>query len=259
MRNADDSDDRAVLFTVHENVGHVELNRPEVYNALDVGLARGLESALQEADRDDQVRAVVLSGRGKAFCAGGDIKAMAVSAEPAAMVKDLVEASHRVVRTLVGLRKPVVAAVHGSAAGAGLGYACAADLVVAGSSARFLSAFIAIGLTPDSSTSWFLPQIVGLRRALELTMLNRVLTAREAMEWGLVSSVHADEDVRAAGLDLAAKLAAAPSLAMSGTRRLVREASNRRLDQHLDLEAASIVSMAATPEARRLLSALAAR
>jgi 2-(1,2-epoxy-1,2-dihydrophenyl)acetyl-CoA isomerase len=254
-----DSRDAAVLYTVSEGVGHLELNRPAVHNALDLDLVRTLESHLHAADQDDDVRALLLSGRGRAFCAGGDVKAMAASDDLPAMIGELVEGSHRAVLALSASTKPVVAAVHGTAAGAGLGYACAADLVVAGTSARFLSAFIGIGLSPDSSTSWFLPQIVGLHRALELTMLNRVLTAQEALDWGIVNAVHADEEVLAAGLQLARRLAAAPPAGLSGTRRLVRTVASRDLGEHLRRESAGIVSAAATPEVRRLLTELTAR
>jgi 2-(1,2-epoxy-1,2-dihydrophenyl)acetyl-CoA isomerase len=253
------TDTAPVLLTVADGVAHIELNRPEAFNAANLPLALALEGAALQADRDESVRAVLLSGRGKAFCAGGDVKEMAVAGDAQAMVAELAEASHRAVRAVVALDKPVVAVVHGSAAGAGLGYACAADIVLAGESAKFLSAFIGIGITPDSGTSWFLPQIVGLRRALELTMLNRVLSASEALEWGLVTTVHPDETVLAAGRTLAQKLAAGPADALGATRRLVRDAVDRTLDEHLDAEAKSITAMVTTDEAQALVRAFANR
>ena len=248
-----------VLYSVADGVAHIELNRPEVFNAVDLTLCNALERAFREAGRDESVRVVLLSGRGKAFCAGGNVKAMAAAGDTQAMVAELAGASHEAVRAMVALDKPVVAAVHGSAAGAGLGYTCAADLVVAGESTKFLSAFIGIGITPDSGTSWFLPQIVGTRRALELTMLNRVLSAEQALDWGLVTAVHPDESVHAAGLALAQKLAAGPAVALGMTRRLVRDAADRTLDEHLDAEAPSITALVTSPEAQALVRAFAAR
>jgi 2-(1,2-epoxy-1,2-dihydrophenyl)acetyl-CoA isomerase len=253
------TDTAPVLVSVADGVAHLELNRPAFFNAVDLPLCTALEEALLEAGRDESVRVVLLSGRGKAFCAGGDVKAMAAASDTAGMVSALAEASHSAVRAMVALDKPVVAAVHGSAAGAGLGYTCAADLVVAGESTKFLSAFIGIGITPDSSTSWFLPQVVGLRRALELTMLNRVLSAREALDWGLITAVHPDDAVLDAARALALKLAAGPAAALGKTRRLVRDAFDHTLDEHLDAEAASIAHFVMTEEAQSLVRAFANR
>jgi 2-(1,2-epoxy-1,2-dihydrophenyl)acetyl-CoA isomerase len=248
-----------VLLTVADGVAHIELNRPESFNAANLALTEALERALLKAAEDESVRVVLLSGRGKAFCAGGDVKAMSVAEDTGAMVSALAEGSHRAVRAMVALDKPVVAAVHGSAAGAGLGYVCAADIVLAGESARFLSAFIGIGVTPDSGTSWFLPQIVGVRRALELTLLNRVLSAQEALDWGLVTAVHPDDAVLETARALARKLAAGPAVALGKTRRLVRDAADRTLDEHLDVESPSISALVTSPEAQALVRAFASR
>jgi 2-(1,2-epoxy-1,2-dihydrophenyl)acetyl-CoA isomerase len=248
-----------VLSTHADGVAHVELNRPEAFNAANLPLADALEAALLAAAKDESVRVVLLSGRGKAFCAGGDVKAMAAADDAPAMVATLAEASHRAVRALAVLEKPVVAAVHGSAAGAGLGYACAADIVLAGESAKFLSAFIGIGVSPDSGTSWYLPRIVGLRRALELQLLNRVLTAEEARDWGIVTAIHPDGEVHAAALALAQRLAAGPAAALGRTRRLLHDSLDRTLDAQLDEEAAGIVHFVGTPEAQALVKAFGSR
>ncbi len=253
------TDSPPVLTSIADGVAHIELNRPESFNALSVALASALAEAVLEAGSAEGVRVVLLSGRGRAFCAGGDVKAMAAAGDPGRMVHELVTASHRAITALAELAKPVVAVVHGSAAGAGLGYACAADLVLAGESAKFLSAFTGIGLSPDSSTSWQLPRMVGLRRALELTLLNRVLTAQEALEWGLVTRVLPDEEVLKAGQELARNLAAGPALALGRTRRLVRDGVDRRLVEQLQAEAAEITELVTTDEARALVRAFAHR
>lgn len=245
-----------VEYAVQDGVAHVELNRPEAYNAVDLELADGLHAAMQRAGSDPSVRAVLLSGRGNSFCSGGDVKAMASADDPETFVRRLAAASNRAVLAMESLGKPITAAVHGSAVGAGLGYVCAADLVVAAESARFLSAFTTVGLTPDSGASWFLPRLVGTRRALELTLLNRVLTAAEALEWGLVNTVCPDELLGKVADDVTRRLAAGPS-ASGPARGLVRSAADRSLAEHLDAEGASIAAMAGTEDARRLLAAFA--
>lgn len=249
----------AVEYSVSDGVARVELNRPEAYNAVDVALADGLSLAMRDAGSDPSVRAVLLSGRGSAFCAGGDVKAMAAAEDPKAFVGDLAAASNRAVVAMQALEKPIVAAVQGSAAGAGLAYACAADLVVAAESARFLSAFTGVGLTPDSGASWFLPRLVGARRALELTLLNRVLSAAEALQWGLVTAVCADDALSEAAAGLALQLADGPTEALGRTRRLVLSSLDRSLAQHLEVEGTSIAAMAHTETSRRLLAAFRVR
>lgn len=251
--------DNLVLTSVINGVAHLELNRPEAFNAADEAACRALESAVIAAGNNDEARVVLLSGRGKAFCAGGDVKAMADADDPAAMINALAEASHRVVRQLEQLDKPVLAVVHGSAAGAGLGYACAADIVLSSETAKFLPAFIAIGVSPDSGNSWYLPRIVGLRRAMEMMLLNKVLTASEALEWGLVNAIHPDSEVLDAGLALATRLAAGPTTALGRTRRLIRDGSTRSLSQQLDAEAASITDMITTFPAPNLIRKFAGR
>jgi len=256
----DDSKPTDLVISTHaDGVAHLELNRPEAFNAANLPLADALEAALTAAAEDESVRAVLLTGRGKAFCAGGDVKAMAAADDTPAMVSALAEASHRAVRALAALEKPVVAAVHGSVAGAGLGYACGADIVLAGASTKFLSAFIGIGVSPDSGTSWYLPRIVGLRRALELQLLNRVLSAEEARDWGIVTAIHPDDEVHAAGQALAQRLAAGPAAALGRTRRLLQDSLDRTLDEHLDQEAAGIIHFVGTPEAQALVAAFGNR
>lgn len=156
-------------------------------------------------------------------------------------------------------KKPVVAGVQGAAAGAGLALTLASDLVVAGGSAKFLCAYTAIGLTPDCGTSWLLPQAVGLQRALQLTLTNRALTAAEAQQWGVVTQTCADDQVAATARAVADALAAGPARALGLSRKLLRSARTRSLDEHLDLEAASISAMGTTPEAEALVEHFAGR
>ncbi|QLQ09930.1 MAG: enoyl-CoA hydratase/isomerase family protein [Nocardioidaceae bacterium] len=251
--------DPAVLTTLIDGVAHIELNRPQAYNAADTAACAALADAVTAAQADEQAKVILLTGRGRAFCAGGDVKAMADAQEPAHMIYELAEASHRAVRAMSALTKPLIAAVHGSAAGAGLGYVCAADIVLAGESTKFLTAFIAIGVSPDSGVSWHLSRIIGHHRALEMMLLNRVLTASEAHDWGLVTSVYPDDAVQDTGLELAKRLAAGPFDALGKTRRLAHESFKRTLDDHLDAERDSITSLIEGDAAQQLIAKFAGR
>ncbi len=147
------------------------------------------------AAADDDVKVVLLSGRGRAFCAGGDVKMMAAADNVAETVHELATAAHQAVLALTQLPKPVVAAVHGSVAGGGVGLICAADLLLAGESTKFVAAYPGIAVTPDCSLSWALQRIIGERRALEFLLLNQPISATKAHDWGLVTEVHADGNV----------------------------------------------------------------
>jgi 2-(1,2-epoxy-1,2-dihydrophenyl)acetyl-CoA isomerase len=149
----------------------------------------------------------------------------------------------------------VVAAVHGSAAGAGLGLVGASDLVVAGESTKFVMAYTGVGLTPDGSSSWFVPRLVGLRRALELTLTNRVLSAAEALEWGLITSVVPDDDVKTEATALAERVAAGPREAQAAAKRLLHTSLEETLETHLAREADAIVAAATSDESKEGLAA----
>lgn len=249
-----------VAYNVAHGVAHIELNRPDAFNALDIPLALALRDAVAEAAADDDVKVVLLSGRGRAFCAGGDVKMMANAQSVAETVHELATAAHQGILALRQLPKPVVAVVHGSVAGGGVGLTCAADLLLAGQSTKFVAAYPGIAVTPDCSLSWALPRIIGERRALEFMLLNRPISAAQALDWGLVTEVHADETVHAAGLVLAQTLASGPAAAALGrTRLLVRNSANRALASHLDVEAESISDFAATSESQELVRAFTKR
>lgn len=244
-----------VLYDVRDGVATVELNRPEVSNALDLATCTALLEALGSAAADDAVRGVLLLGRGKLFCAGGDVAAMAAAEDRTGFLQELADAAHEAVLALDALEKPVVAGVQGAAAGAGLALTLSADLVVAGESARFLTAYTAIGLTPDTGLSWLLPQAVGLKRALELTLTNRRLSAAEAVEWGVVTATCPDDAVVETARALAEKVAAGPAYALGQSRALLRSARTRSLADQLDLEARTIAAAGTTAEAGSLIDA----
>jgi 2-(1,2-epoxy-1,2-dihydrophenyl)acetyl-CoA isomerase len=227
-----------IRLEVRDGVAHLMLHRPDAANGISLALARDLDAATRSIEHDAGVRAVLLTGAGARFCGGGDVKEFAAHAE------HLHPAVERLVRGV-----PVVAAVQGSAAGAGLGLVAASDIVVAGESAKFVMAYTAIGVTPDGSSSWFLPRLVGLKRALELTLLNRPLSATEACDWGLITQVVPDADVADAGAALAATLAQGPTAAFRGAKRLLHGSLQARFEEHLALEAELIAAGGRTHDA----------
>ena len=212
----------------------ITLNRPEAYNALTTSMHQALHAALDEARAAD-VRAVVITGAGKGFCAGQDMK------EFESVDRDIaghLEASyHPNVRTIRALEKPVIAAVNGPAAGAGMSFACACDLRIAADSASFVPAFINIGLVPDSGGTFFVTRILGYSRAFEWLASGRKLTAAEAHGWGLVSEVVQADGLAARAAEVAAEFAALPPLAVGMTKRLLDRAGSSTLDEQLEREA----------------------
>jgi 2-(1,2-epoxy-1,2-dihydrophenyl)acetyl-CoA isomerase len=248
--------DGSVLLEVRDGIAHLTLNRPESANAIDIGVARDLLAATTEIEMHSEVRVVLLSGAGARFCAGGDVKGFAaLGDELAANIRALIPSLHGAITALVRGDAPVVAAVHGSAAGAGIGLVGASDLVIAGESTKFVMAYTGVGLTPDGSSSWFVPRMVGLHRALELTLTNRVLSAAEACEWGIVTRVVTDDDVKNEALALAEQLAAGPRAAQASAKRLIHTSLEESLEAHLAREADAIVAAAAGEERREGLAA----
>ena len=241
-----------------DHVATITLDRPDAYNALDLGLGRELFHAALEVDEDPGVRCVVITGAGKAFCAGGDVKAFVDNLPRiGVLVKELTTYMHGAVSRLTRSVKPVIMAVNGVAAGGGLSFALSGDLVVAAESARFTMAYAKIAATPDGSSSYFLPRLVGLRRALELYLTNRVLSAREALEWGLVTRVVPDAELRSAVDALARELAAGPTLAFGGAKRLFHQSTWESLETQMELEAQAIAASGHTEDFRAGVTAFA--
>jgi 2-(1,2-epoxy-1,2-dihydrophenyl)acetyl-CoA isomerase len=250
-----------INLTIADGIGRLELNRPDAANSINLELATDLEAAAAELAARDDLRVVLLTGAGARFCGGGDVGSFA-GAEPAALGDLLAEITahlHPAIEQLVALEAPVVAAVQGSAAGAGFGLALAADLVVAARSAKFVMAYTGIGLSPDGSSSWFLPRIVGLGRALELTLTNRVLTAAEAHEWGIVTTVADDEALGDEAEQLVAQLAAGPTRAYGRAARLLRDAAGATLVAQLAAERAALGASGATADGAEGVAAFAAK
>ena len=212
----------------------ITLNRPDVLNAFNADLHRALSSALRDAQADD-VRAVVITGAGRGFCVGQDLTEFREA--PGDIGERLRGNYHPNILALRRLEKPVLAAVNGPAAGAGLSFACACDLRLAAASATFVPAFINIGLVPDSGGTYFVRRLLGTARAFEWMTSGRRLSAVEALEWGLVSEVVEDKKLAERAAERAAALAAMPTRGIGLTKRLFDHAENATLEEQLELEA----------------------
>jgi len=209
------------------------LNRPDVLNAFNTAMHAALADGLKQA-RDPEVRAVVVTGAGRGFCVGQDIGEFGQERDVGGMLRSRY---HPNVLALRALEKPVLAAVNGPAAGAGLSLALACDVRIAAESASFVPAFIGLGLVPDAGGSFFAARLLGPARAFEWLTQNRKLSAAEAKEWGLVSEVVSDQELPARAAELAARYAAGPTRGIAMTRRLLDRALSASLEEQLEWEA----------------------
>jgi 2-(1,2-epoxy-1,2-dihydrophenyl)acetyl-CoA isomerase len=241
-----------------DSVATLTLARPDAYNALDLALGRELFQASIELDEDPAVRCIVITGGGKAFCAGGDVKSFVDNLPRiGAHIKELTTYLHGAISRLCRSDKPVIMAVNGVAAGGGFSLALSGDLVVAAESAKFTMAYSRIAATPDGSSSYFLPRLVGLRRSLELYLTNRPLTAREALEWGMITRVVPDAALAAEVGTLARELAQGPSKAFGAAKRLFHQSTWESLETQMELEAQAIAASGHTEDFRAGVTAFA--
>lgn len=219
-------------------VAEISLNRPEVMNAFNTRMHEEIYAAFEDADADAEVRAVLLRGEGRGFSAGADLGEIVEQGDERPDLGEYLRGTYsRLVTKIVGLRKPVVAALHGPVYGAGLGIALACDLRVAEEGARFSVAFIKIGLMPDAGITYFLPRMIGLGRAMEMSMLGDDLDAEEARRLGLVSRVVSEGSTADEGHDLAARLSKLPTRALAEMKAALHESFDADLPQTLEREA----------------------
>ncbi|MER7501909.1 enoyl-CoA hydratase-related protein [Nonomuraea pusilla] len=236
-----------IRYDVADAVAAITLDRPDAMNSLTVEAKSALLGALREAAGDTAVRAVLLTGAGRAFCAGQDLREHADNLEAGRGLADTVRAHYNpIVELIATMAKPVVAAVNGVAAGAGASLAFACDLRVASEKARFALAFSGIGLAPDSGASWTLQRLVGPGRAAELMLLGEPLDAARALELGLVTRVVPADDLQKTARELAVRLASGPTLAYAATKRALAYAATHSLPDSLALEAELQDACAAT-------------
>ncbi|AFC53157.1 enoyl-CoA hydratase/isomerase family protein [Mycobacterium paraintracellulare] len=250
----------AVETSAH-GVARLQLNRPEASNGLDVPLLRALHEAILACHADPAVRVVLLTGAGRNFCAGGDVKTFESKGEELpAYLREATAWLQLATAALIQLRVPVVTAVQGFAAGGGgMGLVCASDLVVAGESAKFFSGAVRVGMAPDGGSSVTLTQLVGLRQTLRILLTNPTLSAAEALEIGLITEVVPDDALTARADELVAQLADLPPLALSATKRLVWSGVGQSVEQRLAEEARTVSELSGTADSLEGLRAVIER
>jgi 2-(1,2-epoxy-1,2-dihydrophenyl)acetyl-CoA isomerase len=241
-----------IRFEVSDHVARITLDRPDALNALSVDAVRELCDVANRCSGDRTIRAVVLTGSGdRAFSAGGDVAQFAAQSGSIDLhIREITGYLHMAVSRLAWMPAPVIAAVNGVAAGGGFSLAMACDLVLAADTARFTSAYTQIGFTPDGSSTYFLSRLIGRRRAMELYLTNRVLTAQDALDWGLVNRVVPAARLADETAALGAQLAAGPTRAFAGVKKLMLLAAGDSLESQMERETRFIAEAAASPDGR---------
>ena len=234
-----------LLIERERAVVRLVLNRPEAGNALDVPLARALMYAAIECDEDESVRCVVLTGSGRQFCVGGDIRAFqAAGKRLGVLIKEITSYLHMAIARLMRMRKPLVTSINGPAAGAGVSLAVLGDIALASRSAHFTLAYTALGVSPDGGSTWLLPRLIGLRRTQELMLLNHRIGADEAVSTGLVTRT-VDEDTLAAETSrVAEQLTGSATAALGRTRGLLLASFGASLEEQMEAETRAIAESA---------------
>ncbi|WP_299218370.1 enoyl-CoA hydratase-related protein [uncultured Aquimarina sp.] len=226
----------SIELTIENGIAKVTLNRPETFNSFNREMALRLQDTLDACETNDEVRAIILTGNGKAFCAGQDLKEVTSPELNPGFRKILEEHYNPIVKRIRHIEKPIIAAVNGVAAGAGANIALACDIVVAVETASFIQAFSKIGLIPDSAGTFFLPRLIGFQKASALMMLGDKISAKEAEELGMLYKVFPIETFEEEVLKLASKVAQMPTKALGLTKRLLNQSMVNNLDQQLVME-----------------------
>ena len=250
----------SIRFLVRDHVAHVVLNRPANANSINADVAKELLRAAIDCDESPNVRAVLIRGEGPMFSGGGDLKTFVGKGDALpAYLKETTTYLHGAISRFVRQSAPVVCAVHGFAAGGGFSLAIASDLVVAAKSAKFTMAYTKAGLTPDGSSTYFLPRLVGLRRAMDLALTNRVLTADEALDWGLVSRVTGDDELRDVAESLAKTLAGGATWALGKAKNLLHTGTTESLETQMEFETRAIADSVRTEDGKEGVSAFVSK
>lgn len=232
-----------ILFRAENRVAYLTLNRPAALNALSMEMTQELVDAIDRVRRDPGLRCLVLAGSGRAFCAGGDVKAFREEARrgaAGALTYELAVLMHRAISAMVRMPKPTIAAVQGFVAGGGVGLALGCDLVIAVEGARFDMAYVRIGASPDGGSTFFLPRALGAKRALELAFFGGALDAQEALRRGLINRVVPAGELEAAARDWAERLARGPSRALATGKALMYRGLHESLEAQMEAEAVGI-------------------
>ena len=243
-------------YELSDNVATITINRPEAANSLSLDMCKELMDVSIRVDDDPEVRAVVFRGSGRFFCTGADLRGFPPAGpEMATYVKEMTTYLHAAVSRFTRMDAPLITAINGTCAGAGMSLALFSDLAVAGESARFTMAYSRIGLTPDGSSTYFLPRLIGLRRSLELCLTNRMLSSAEALDWGMINRVVADDELQSSAHELAAQLAAGPTESIGAAKRLYHQSWNEGLESQMEWETRAICDASRRPEAKEGVSA----
>ncbi len=249
-----------IRFNVDGPVATILLHRPDAANSFNLQMGQELLAAANRCASEPAIRAVILSAEGRMFCAGGDVGGFAAADNPGELLRGITTGLHAAIQRLQRMNAPLVVAVNGVAAGAGMSIALGGDFVLAAESASFTMAYTRIGLSPDGSSTFFLPRLVGPLQAKRLMLRNPMLSATEALELGLVSEVVPDAELPDAARRLAAELAAGPTLAYGAVKRLLADSLSNSLDRQLELETRMIAELANDSEdARAGIAAFLAR
>lgn len=224
-----------IIISKSNGVCELKLNRPDVFNSFNKSMAMALQSALDDCEKDDEVRAIIITGEGKAFCAGQDL---AEATDPNGPALDSIVREHYnpIIKRIRTIEKPIIAAVNGVAAGAGANIALACDITIAKESASFIQAFSKIGLIPDSGGTFFLPRIIGSQKALALMMTGDKVSAKDAEAMGMIYQAVGDEEFEEAVNSFAGKIAKMPTRGLGLTKKAVNASFTNNLDEQLDLE-----------------------
>jgi 2-(1,2-epoxy-1,2-dihydrophenyl)acetyl-CoA isomerase len=245
----------SIRLEIRENVAFLTFARPSAANTIDLAFGREFLASAFAIESTSGVRAVVMTGEGKHFCFGGDLRAMATAEmDVQSYLSELTTNLHAGMALLARMDAPVIAAVNGTAAGAGLGLVLAADIAIASRGAKFAPAYTGVALTPDAGCTFMLPRVIGYKRAMELFLTNRILTADQALAWGLVNEIVDDENLAGKAAELAVQLAAGPVGAFGALKRLMLE-SEPGLEAQQGRESRSIASRGATAEGREGIAA----
>lgn len=250
-----------VLLEIRDGVSYVTMNRPESMNAMNAGLLADLSEVLRHCESNQAVRVLVLKGAGRAFCAGGDVRWMLATqkTDPSwpACIHDLGGKLNQVILLIRNMPKPVIASVHGFAIGAGFSLALACDWRLAAEGAKFIQAYVNLGLTPDGGSTYFLTMLLGQAKAMELICTGRTVEAAEALELGLLNEVTPQEVLAAKTAELAGMMAQGPAVAYGQAKKLVYEAHRQTLAEQLVKEQESIVKTTMSRDFREGLAAFA--
>lgn len=244
-----------VLFEVDDGLATLTLNRPDEANAMNLQMMKELMHVSITCDEDPAIRCLLITAVGPMFSAGGDIKAFTAAEDTGRLLKEMTVYFHAAVSRMARMDAPVVIAVNGTAAGAGFSLAASGDITLAAASAKFVSAYTAGGLSPDGSSTFFVPRLLGWRKAMELMLTNRTLTASEAAEWGLINRAVADDDLAAEATALAQTLAAGPTKAFGKVKTMLQSTFSETLESQMELEARSIADLTRTNDLNEGLAA----